>query len=152
MGKRGPQPKPTALKLVDGTRKSRINPSEPPLPPLDGVPEPPDWLSDVAAAYWRDLAPLLIESGVLKAADLHGLAVLCEAFDLHQRAAMILNGEAIISDGDRGKVRNVALMVLRDSAATIRGWSQEFGLTPSARSSLRISQPATPDEARRLLS
>lgn len=154
MGKRGPQPKPTALKLVEGVRPSRVNQDEPQMPPLAGTPEPPEWLSEVAAAYWRDLAPQMVPTGVLTAADLHGFAVLCEAFDLHQRAAMILNGdgEEIVNQGERGKVRHVALTVLRDSAATIRSWSQEFGLTPSARSRISVPTPDRADQARQILS
>ena len=39
---RGRKPKPTALKLLDGTRADRINHDEPAMPPASI--EPPDWL------------------------------------------------------------------------------------------------------------
>ena len=62
---RGRKPKPTALKLLDGTRADRINHDEPAMPPASI--EPPDWLDETARAYWGDLAPVLQSSGLLTA-------------------------------------------------------------------------------------
>ncbi|MGH3834697.1 MAG: P27 family phage terminase small subunit [Pseudonocardiaceae bacterium] len=43
----------------------------------------------------------------------------------------------IASDLHGNLVRNPALQIQRDAAQTIRAFAQEFGLTPSARSSVR---------------
>jgi P27 family predicted phage terminase small subunit len=50
-----------------------------------------------------------------------------------------------------GRVKNPALQIVRDTAATIRSYSQEFGLTPSARASINLPPAADEDEAARLL-
>ena len=62
---RGRKPKPTALKLLDGTRADRINHDEPAMSPASI--EPPDWLDETARAHWGDLAPVLQSSGLLTA-------------------------------------------------------------------------------------
>ena len=62
---RGRKPKPTSLKLLDGTRADRINHDEPAMPPAST--EPPDWLDETARAHWGDLAPVLQSSGLLTA-------------------------------------------------------------------------------------
>ena len=74
----GRRPKSAAEKKLHG------NPGRRPLPrnelePERGIPEPPEWLSDVALEHWRTLAPELDEAGVLTAADGHALALLCAA-------------------------------------------------------------------------
>lgn len=149
-----PRPKPTALKLVDGTRKSRIASDEPQAEPVPGDLEPPAWLSEVGKGYWRDLAPKLADKRVLTEFDIHGLGVLCQALDMHERASTLMNDPdaSIISQGDRGRVLNVALRALRDQASIIRQWSIEFGMTPSSRSSVKVPVKPAAQEARKLLS
>src|SRR5271166_1302113 len=80
---RGRKPKPTALKLLDGTRADRINHDEPATPPASI--EPPDWLDETARAHWGDLAPC---SPIVRVADGRvGLA--------------IANGQKQTASGDR---------------------------------------------------
>jgi phage terminase small subunit len=62
---RGSKPKPTALKLLDGTRADRINHYKPAMPPASI--EPPDWLDETARAHWGDLARVLQSSELLTA-------------------------------------------------------------------------------------
>ena len=52
---RGRKPRPTALKILDGTRADRINHDEPAMPPASI--EPPDWLDETARAHWGELDP-----------------------------------------------------------------------------------------------
>lgn len=151
MGKRGPQPKPTALKLLEGTRKSRINDAEP-IPPATGIPEPPEWLGELGMETWRKLAPGLHARGVLTEWDLDAFAVLCQAVASHRQASELLNRSSVLIQGDRGLVKNPALQIARDSAQVIRAFAQEFGLTPSARSGLRVEEVTDDSELRRLLS
>jgi phage terminase small subunit len=58
MGKRGPAPAPTALKLVKGTHPSRVNRKEP--KPAEREVKPPSWLEGVALEVWRYYAPDLV--------------------------------------------------------------------------------------------
>src|SRR3974377_1071661 len=75
---RGRKPKPTALKLLDGTRADGINRNEPAIPP--GSIEPPDWLDETARQRWGELATVLQSAGLLTSGDRQVLALLCEAF------------------------------------------------------------------------
>lgn len=75
----GRPPKPTKLKLVQGTdRPDRANPREP-VPPGGDV-KAPSWLHGRGRAAWKAIAPLLSEMGVLTTADPQALALLCDAY------------------------------------------------------------------------
>jgi phage terminase small subunit len=84
VGKRGPAPKPTALRRLHGDRADRINWSEP-VPDAVRV-EMPSWLSPTARAVWEGLAPGLESRGVLTAWDVEAFAACCDAFARRRRA------------------------------------------------------------------
>jgi len=153
MGKRGPAPAPTKLKIIKGEKSSRINKNEPkPTPPLE-APEPLDWLSEGARDVWLAIVPELHAKGLFTTWDVEPFAVFCEAVVHHREACRTVDGSAILVRGDKGNfVKNPALQIVRDSAQTIRAFAQEFGLTPSARSGIQLPPTAEYDEARRLLS
>ena len=72
----GPPRKPTALRLVHGTRDKRNNKHEP-MPA--GVPDAPAWLTAAAVAEWQRLRPELERIGLLTLVDQGTLAVYCQA-------------------------------------------------------------------------
>ena len=114
---RGRKPKPTALKLLDGTRADRINRNEPAMPPASI--EPCDWLDEAAREHWGELAPVLPSAGLLTAGDRQALALLCEAFSRFRFNPA--------DDKARGLYRRMLV---------------EFGCTPSSRS--RVKTTAKP--------
>lgn len=67
MGKRGPAPKPTGLRVLHGDRADRINRDEP--QPDEGDVQPPAWLGEAALEVWHTLADELTAKGVLTAWD-----------------------------------------------------------------------------------
>jgi phage terminase small subunit len=113
-------PKPTALKILDGTaRADRVNPNEP--KPALGA-RPPSWLprTGVAWSTWRKHTRVLGKVRVLTEADADALAAGCMALD-----------EAITgtkSGADWHKV----------DAAWRRYWQclQHFGMTPASRTKI----------------
>jgi phage terminase small subunit len=111
---RGRKPKPTALKILDGTRPDRINRNEPAMPPASI--EPPDWLDERAREHWGELAPVLQSARLLTTGDRQALALLCEAFSRFR------------SDPGNEKARDLYRRML-----------VEFGLTPSSRSRLKTT-------------
>ena len=151
MGKRGPAPAPTALKLVKGTRKDRVNRSE----PAPGVEEvaPPAWLSDEARQLWDQLAPDLERQGVLKVWDCEEFAVWCDAAARRREAAAVLSAgqsvsrEPVMSKGGElvghKLVRNPWTLVLKDTTDTLLRFGARFGLTPSDRSQLKVGDGNT---------
>ena len=73
MGARGPAPKPTAIKRLQGDRGKRpLNEREPTLPP--GVPDCPDHLDEVARRERARVSSLLLRMRVVTEADYIGLA------------------------------------------------------------------------------
>jgi len=151
MGKRGPAPRPTALKVLSGERESRINRNEP--KPRNVLPEPPLDMTPDGLEVWqytvRELAPMRIAT----AADQHLLAAYCEAVALHRRAVRLLANEDLLIEGQRGNlVRNPAVQMMRDAATQILQLGAQFGLNPRARSEIKVVDDGGDDERESLLS
>jgi P27 family predicted phage terminase small subunit len=143
VGKRGPAPTPTRLRVLKGDRPHRINGQEP-APPTSLV-EPPASLSEAALVEWNRYAPSLIKAGLLTLWDAPTFAMLCTAIVMHRDAAAKVDGlgeggaSLILVMGPNGQtVKNPALQVVRDQALLVRALAQEFGMTPSARSALKL--------------
>jgi P27 family predicted phage terminase small subunit len=152
MGKRGFQPAPTALKLLNGTRPDRINHDEP--KPRDGLPVcPPDCSPQVREIWDYTVAELAVMK-VLSPADRDGLRAYCEAVALHRMACEALANEELAEQALHGGYRHSAVTIQRETAATMKTWAQEFGLTPAARSQIRVAgaKNPKPQGAARLLS
>lgn len=157
----GTYPKPTAMKLLQGTRKDRINTKEP--RPAQGDIRCPSWLSSEAKKVWRRLAPDLIAKKVLTAWDIDTFADLCEVIILNRLALQDLteNGASCtvldreMSDGTLiyRTTKNPAWQVAKESAAILASVGGRFGLNPSDRSRLSIASEAPNAKgAERLLS
>ncbi|MDK1348016.1 phage terminase small subunit P27 family [Streptomyces sp. 378] len=162
MGKRGPAPKPTALKLLHGDDKKnpqRINRGEP-VPAVGDV-QCPEWLPERAADVWDRLAPDLIDKHVLTPWDVDAFAALCSAVVINQDAAADIdtNGTTcttVVRELADGTLvydlrRNPAVQVFRESSTIIASLGGRFGLTPSDRAQLKISPPNMGAGAERLL-
>jgi P27 family predicted phage terminase small subunit len=153
MGKRGFQPAPTALKLLKGTRPDRINDDEP--QPREGLPTCPDGVSPEVRKIWDYTVAELSQMRCVSPADRDGLRAYCEAVHLHRLACEAINKLGLAERaGNGGAARHPAVAIQRDAAAAMRQWAQEFGLTPAARSQIRVgaAQPKKGEGAARLLS
>lgn len=141
MGKRGNRPLPTSLKLLHGERHiDRLNHDEPTPRPAD-MPEPDD-ASEAVLEVWRRVVAELEAMNLAYPSDVDALRCYCEAVVCHRKASNVLARTGVLVKslgGQGGFVRNPALQIQRDAAQTIRGFAQEFGLTPSARSSIRAT-------------
>lgn len=135
MGLRGPRPKPTTLKLLQGTKPSRVNQDEP--RPETGKPECPDDASPEVRKIWDYTLKQLIAMDIATPADRDALRCFCEAVVTHRKASKLLAQSPILVRGISGTlIRNPALVIQRDSALIIRQFAHEFGFTPSARSEI----------------
>lgn len=151
MGKRGPAPRPTALRVLHGDRRDRINDAEP--QPAEGEVTAPEELSDDACAVWDQLALDLIRVGVLTAWDVPAFVMVCEALARYRQATKLVNGSALLVQGPNGFVKNPALLVQREAEVTFAQLGARFGLTASDRSQLKVEPPgASGQGAERLLS
>lgn len=150
MGRRGPAPTPTNLRVLRGDQPKRINLNEP--RPRDLVPERPGWISQHAAEEWDRVVPDLVAMGTAKAVDAVALAAYCEAVARFRAASVVVAQTGPLIIGRDGLAhKNPAVQQARDASYEVRLWAREFGMTPSSRSPLRIEVSAALP-AERLLS
>src|SRR5437660_1222687 len=125
---RGRKPKPTVLKLVDGTTPCRINHDEPPTKP--GSLAVPGWIASnpKAVEHWNEIAPIAHRMGLLTEDSRFALAELCDEFSIMRSTKR--NGAA------KDRYRKLLL---------------EFGFTPCSRSKIRATVQAPQDKLQDLL-
>ena len=140
MGKRGPAPSPTKLKILHGEKNhDRFNDDEP-EPAYNRI-RMPDDLSIEVQSVWLSTVLELEAMGLAFSSDVEALRCFCEAVVQHKRACALLARSSVLVKGQHGfLVKNPGLQVQRDTAMTIRSFAQEFGLTPSARTSIRLNE------------
>lgn len=160
MGKRGPAGKPTALRVLHGDRKDRINTDEP--QPDAGDVAPPDWLGDRALDVWDAYAPELEAKRVLTPWDVEAFANWCDAVARRRDAAEHVDEEGAVVElnvfnkngeltGTR-RAKNPWLLALDAADAQVQRYGARFGLTPSDRAGLKIPGAGEGKGAERLLS
>jgi len=148
MGKRGPRPAPTAIKLARGTLRGKAKPE--PKPPADGV-VMPQHLGSVAKARWKCLLPLLQAVKVMTRADIEALARYCDTYEwwLATRAKLKTDGDTYPILNDGGQVKYIAqrpeVSIAHKLAQQLRQLEQDFGLNPSARTSLHVEEATQKD-------
>ena len=141
MGKRGPAPKPTALKVIEGNPgKQRIEDTGEPMPPVpEMIPKPPKRLMREAKREWNRLAPVLVRLGVLTEVDLSAFAELCQNYAYYREA-----DKEIMTQGEKGALlmqqtpsgyiqQHPIISLRRQYYETWRKGLADFGLTPSSR-------------------
>jgi len=135
MGKRGPKPKPTGLRILEGNPSRRpINHTE---PRPTGEPVCPPHLCDDAQATWAQIMDSL-PPGMIASADAPLLAAYCEACATHKQATERLNKRREINDlVYRGKV-TPWIKIVADQARVMAMLSTRLGLSPADRSGLKL--------------
>jgi P27 family predicted phage terminase small subunit len=153
MGKRGPAPTPTGLRLVRGDRKDRINLDEPQA--REGLPQCPIEAAPEVHDIWNYTIDQLDHMKIVTLADRDALYAYCEAVVLHRHASRLIATEGVVIEGLHGGwVKHPAHQIQRDAASVMRAFAQEFGLTPSARSTIKmhVNDSGADKGAARLLS
>ncbi len=137
MAKRGRKPKPTALKKLEG------NPGKRPLNELEPMPSItmlrcPNWLEPEARKEWRRLAPVLINAGILTAADAVTFAGYCQAYARWREAEEHVTKLGMIyKDKTTEKVYpNPYIAIARAAFTEVKSMAAEFGLTPATRTAI----------------
>lgn len=140
MGLRGPAPKPTALKLLQGERhRDRINDSEP--IPRDALPVCPESVEPAVRAIWDFTMLELAHMKIVASIDRDALLAYCEAVVTHRESSALLHREGLTASNAAGTlVKHPATTIQRESAELIRRFAQEFGLTPSGRTRIRTME------------
>lgn len=142
MGARGPQPKPTQLKVLEGNPgKQKLNENEPKPKMLDTIPQPPKRLMKAAKEEWKRLAPTMVASGLLTTVDLSAFAELCQNYAYYLAVDKEIcktteeKGPLMLQTSTTGYTQVHPLISMRKQYYDTwhRGLS-DFGLTPASRS------------------
>jgi P27 family predicted phage terminase small subunit len=138
VGKRGPAPRPTHLRALEGAAEGRLNRDEP-VPSDVAAIVPPAELEENAQAVWNRLAPDLIAKRVLTVWDVDLFAAFCRSVALYNRAAAEVEGLPLkVAGSHGGTVINPTIRVMQSALDMMRTTGQRFGLTPGDRAQLKV--------------
>ncbi|HMB90134.1 MAG TPA: phage terminase small subunit P27 family [Rhodothermales bacterium] len=139
MGKRGPRPKPTSLKVIQGTyRKDRASANEPAPEPV--APKCPTFLKGEARREWKRISAELVKLKLLAEIDRAALAAYCSNWETFVLADKIIREKGLTCLTPNGHEQQRPEIAIRNKAfQQMRNFLSEFGMTPASRS--RISVP-----------
>jgi len=161
-GTRGPLPKPTALKLLEGNPGKRaLNLSDGVNPRVE-IPSIPKHLRVEARKEWKRIAPLLEDLGLISGLDRAALALYCQAVGSLTELEMAFNGkvqanvEAGMSYFDAVfaasrtitpsgyEQQSVIVNLIAGHRLQVHRHLMHFGLSPAARARVQPSNYAQP--------
>jgi P27 family predicted phage terminase small subunit len=146
----GRRPKPTAIKILEGNRGGRpLNDREP--RPAIVLPKPPDHLDTLARKEWNRVAHELYSLGILSSLDVGVLAAMCVAHSDEIDAVRALRRQGKVLKDRHGRLyQNPMMKIANDARRDKIRFAIELGMTPSARSKIRIDEIPkldTPEDA-----
>ena len=146
MGRRGPPPQPTKLKLLKGNPgKRKLNEAEP--TPETKAPDCPKWLTKVAKEEWDRVMPELLRLGLMSGLDRAALAGYCQSYANWRQAQTRIRRFGMTFTTEKGyEGQRPEVAIAQRERQIMRQFAQEFGFTPSARS--RVSTTASPGNAK----
>lgn len=137
MGKRGPQPKNSEIRRLEG------NPGKRPLRKgvkAGGSPDCPEHLGEYAQQVWDRLINSMPKA-LYTAADRELLAAYCIAADTHRQAVEALKTQnAVVTGANGAPYQNPWVSIQSKQAQLMASLGARLGLDPAARESL--SAPA----------
>ena len=152
MGKRGPAPKPTAIKKLQGNAGRReLNEDEPKYDTPKVLPDPPDALvgDKYARKEWKVLGEILLKVGVLTEGDYNALTVYCKLYSRWYQAEQKIREKGLTTlSAMGGEVVRPEVKIAQDTAKLMKEYLKEFGLTPASRSAIKavgVSEKDTDD-------
>jgi len=148
---RGRKPKPTEKKKLEGNPgKRKVNDKEP--KPNVVIPPPPDHLDGPALEEWHRITAELKTLRIITAIDRAVLVAYCQAWGDYVKACGEVEKEGEVLFSDKGNAYQNPWMGIKTSAMDrMLRISSEFGMTPSARSRLKVEMPTEDDEMKSIL-
>lgn len=142
---RGPKPKPTALRRLQGNPGKRgYNHDEPVAP--DAMPDCPPHLGFAAREEWDRLAEVLHRMGVLTTVDRAALAAYCQCYGRWVEAEEKLQSTPMLLKTATGYVQQSPWLSISNKQLELMGrYMAELGLTPAARSRVAAYSEPVPD-------
>ena len=143
---RGPKPKPTALRRMQGNPGKRGYNHAEPQPPED-VPDCPSHLNAAARDEWDRLVHVLHDMGVVTLIDRAALAAYCQCYGRWVEAEEKLQTTPMLLKTATGYVQQSPWLSIANKQLELMGrYMTELGLTPAARSRVAAFADAVADE------
>lgn len=120
---RGPRPKPTVTKKLNGNPGKRALPKN--EPEFSGVAEMPRWLTVQARAVWNDLAPGMEKAGLLTSGDGESFGMLCTLASEFRKDAAAMSANRI---------------------SRLDALIQRFGMDPASRTRIQVKPKDAGDD------
>jgi P27 family predicted phage terminase small subunit len=130
---------PAALKLIKGRAPGKDSAGRPVNsgPAFRRIaPDPPEWLSEEAAAEWRRVVPGLTRLDILKEEDRAVLVAYCETWSTYVEAIRQQHSEGLTIEARQGTLAHPAVGIARNAGRELRSFAAHFGLTPSSEQAL----------------
>jgi len=170
MGRRGPAPKPTALRVLQGNPgKIPLNPHEPHPKPAASNLQPPSFLRKDGLDAWKRLAPQLLAVGLLTEVDTDVFAAYCANYARWREAENFLqvNGlmfgvrdfTGINKNDEKAKLsapvkylqQYPQVSIAQKALLMMCKLGAELGLTPASRSRIHIPDGSEADSSEKLM-
>lgn len=116
------------------------------------IPDPPESLGEVGRAKWAQWGAELASLKLLESRFLDALEMYCRAWDqlAKHEATIAKNGGEFFTTAKGFVCRHPAATAAKQARDEIRRYQQEFGLTPSSSTSVKVStKPSTVDKRKR---
>lgn len=135
--------KPTALKELQGTaRADRMLENEMMPAKLEGVPSPPEYLTDEAKQEWYSVCTELLSLNMLHRVDLALLSAYCQEMANYIEANGWLQREGFVitlerDNGSFYSMPNPWVAIKNGALKNAMSIAGQFGFTPSARTKIK---------------
>jgi len=153
MGQRGPQPKPSVLKLITGNPGKRPIDLSGEIMPEVGVPDIPRHLNKEARKEWKRITVELEKLGLISKLDRAALSLYCQAWGQLVMLEESLNREielrldkgqdithAMTFTTDKGyQGQAVRVQLINNLREQVNRYLAAFGLSPSSRGRVKAS-------------
>jgi P27 family predicted phage terminase small subunit len=148
---KGRPKKPTEMLKLSGTfRKDRRHADEP--TPDIAIPDMPTFLKGEARKEWLRIAPLLASRQCLTEWDRSMLAAYCFEWGQYVKLCQEINKSGYTETTSNGNIiQNPLVGAKNKSLKNCKEIALEFGLTPSSRTRLSISQVEADNPFKRLM-
>lgn len=146
MSRTGRPPKSLQEKILSGARirEDRDEDAQVANAAVDlGMPPCPAWLNKNAKKHWDTLGPVLVQAGLLSVVDGDVFGLHCDNMAAYAEAMQRLTEvEKWVAKTPNGfEVQAAWLQIRNKLQEQIIKTAREFGLTPAARSNVRVNKP-----------
>src|SRR5208282_4191794 len=112
------------------------------------IPPPPELLKGEALKEWQRLTPMLADAGVITKLDRNMVAAYCHAWARWVECEKFLEKTGlIVMSPNKMPIYSPYLSAANKAMEQMRQLSEQLGLSPSARSRIRVTQPIGPEDA-----